>query len=395
MRIREAFTKHVGSWRFAVGMMAAAPLRTWTHVIACSWGVVFLVFFDTFLYELRSMNMELITKAAVNEKVLDFPVRLDEPLARQMDRLHLGGVSFVPWTTLSQQGLTQPMMGVTRSFFELEGFRLLRGRPMDLTDGLAGSPECWVSVGLSRENGDKEETLGERVIDGKVFQVAGVYRLRKKQHPLIGFDWAALRPWPDGAVLIPMSSAVRLLPKRTGRFSLLVRVSDPTALLESWDEISLVLEDLGLNADEAVSRETKGLSDALEQLFDESRRTILVTQALIFFFAWANATNLMVRQTRQRTREIGIMKSVGAGRCWIFVHFLREAVVLGVLSGLFGSWVGAGASFLVGMLIDWKVSLHWDALKLGFASGLVAAFTISLIPAWVAARMVPVKALKE
>jgi len=395
MNLRRFFSRFLGSWRFALSMMLSSPLRTWTHVIACSWGVVFLVFFDTFLYELRSMNMEVINKAAINEKVLDFPTRLDWPLARQMDRLDMKGIFFVPWTTLHSRGLDHPVMGVTQSFFDLNGFRLIRGRRMEPPDCLSGSAYCWIHSRTQAVPTEKGDDLGKRIIDGKVFQVAGIYQLRRRQHPLIGYDWAALRPWPEKALLIPISSAVRLLSGRTRACSVLVSVADPSVLLESWDEISLTLEDLGLETDEAVARETRGLSDALEQLFDESKKTIFVTQAVIFFFAWANATNLMLRETRQRTREIGIMMSVGAGRRWIFRHVMREACVLGFLSGIFGVLVGLGATFLVGWVIHWHVKIHQDAMKLGFISGIIAAFTISVIPAWVASRMLPVKALRE
>ena len=67
MRLRTYASRELGAWRLALSMMVTSPLRTWTNIIACGWSVMFLVFFDSFLYELRTMNVEVLTKAAMNE----------------------------------------------------------------------------------------------------------------------------------------------------------------------------------------------------------------------------------------------------------------------------------------------------------------------------------------
>jgi putative ABC transport system permease protein len=359
--------------------------------MACAWGAVFLVIFESLLQELRRIDLEWVTRASLNERLLGFPGPLESSTARQLDLLQIPGISLFPCATLTSLPDGKSLAGVTRSYFNLKGLKLVQGRAMDLTDILAGTQTCWIPASMRESLPDAQEVD----IDGKPFQVVGTYDLRRQYHPLIGVEVGKLGPWDEKAILIPLSAATRLLPDRTGGCSLMVQVSDPSILLDSWDDVTLSLEELGLDTKQATDSQTQELPSWLDTQFAEARRVFAVSEGLIFFFAWANAANLMLRQVRQRTREIGIMMSVGASPEWIRRHFLREALLVGVLAGLVAWAVGTGSVLAVGRLIQWDIHLNMDALKLGLLSGMVAAFTTALVPAWWASKRLPAEALKH
>ena len=104
--------------------------------------------------------------------------------------------------------------------------------------------------------------------------------------------------------------------------------------------------------------------------------------------------NIMLVSVRERTREIGIRKAVGARGRDIMVQFLVEALVLSLTGGLIGVAFGVGASALIGTLAGWglNVSASTVVLAVGFSLGVGVVFGVW--PARQAARLDPITALR-
>ena len=104
--------------------------------------------------------------------------------------------------------------------------------------------------------------------------------------------------------------------------------------------------------------------------------------------------NIMLVSVRERTREIGIRKAVGARGRDIMVQFLVEALVLSLTGGLIGVAFGVGASALIGTLAGWglNVSPSTVALAVGFSLGVGVVFGVW--PARQAARLDPIASLR-
>jgi putative ABC transport system permease protein len=105
--------------------------------------------------------------------------------------------------------------------------------------------------------------------------------------------------------------------------------------------------------------------------------------------------NIMLVSVTERTREIGLRMAVGARGRDILAQFLIEAVTLSLAGGAVGVLLGAAATWLIGTLADWQVSLSLGAvlLAVGF-SGLVGVF-FGYYPARRAAQMLPIAALRH
>lgn len=104
--------------------------------------------------------------------------------------------------------------------------------------------------------------------------------------------------------------------------------------------------------------------------------------------------NIMLVSVTERTREIGIRKAIGALKRDILSQFLLESVLLSLLGGFLGIALGWSISVLAGRLIDLVtvVDLGTVALATGFAMGVGLVFGI--YPAWRAASLRPIEALR-
>ena len=106
--------------------------------------------------------------------------------------------------------------------------------------------------------------------------------------------------------------------------------------------------------------------------------------------------NVMLVSVTERTREIGLRKSVGAHRRDILLQFLTEAVVLSTVGGAIGIALGYGISYLASLhpsMVPVKVPIWSVALALGFSASVGIFF--GLIPAFKAAIIHPIDALRH
>ena len=104
--------------------------------------------------------------------------------------------------------------------------------------------------------------------------------------------------------------------------------------------------------------------------------------------------NIMLVSVTERTREIGIKKSLGAMNHHILIQFLVESVIISGVGGVIGIILGFGGANLVGMLgPETAVSLTSVIVSFGFAVGVGVIFGVW--PAMKAASMKPVEALQR
>jgi len=105
--------------------------------------------------------------------------------------------------------------------------------------------------------------------------------------------------------------------------------------------------------------------------------------------------NIMLVSVTERTREIGLRMAIGARRNDILVQFALEAVALSVAGGLIGLTIGVSGALLISKLGDWPAAIPvWAApLAIGFSMFVGVAF--GAYPAWRAAQLDPIEALRR
>ncbi len=104
--------------------------------------------------------------------------------------------------------------------------------------------------------------------------------------------------------------------------------------------------------------------------------------------------NIMLVTVRERTKEIGIRKALGARQSQILLQFLIEAVIITVLGGLFGLIVSYLGALLITFLTDFTVTLGWDSVTISLGFSLTIGLIFGIYPAYTASKLEPVEALR-
>lgn len=105
-------------------------------------------------------------------------------------------------------------------------------------------------------------------------------------------------------------------------------------------------------------------------------------------------SNIMLVSVRERTKEIGLRKAVGARPRDISVQFLLEAVLLTTIGGLIGIGVGTGVSLIVGAVTPVPAVITWWSVVLAFGVSAAVGIIFGVVPAQRAGRLDPVVALR-
>lgn len=138
--------------------------------------------------------------------------------------------------------------------------------------------------------------------------------------------------------------------------------------------------------------------DAILRLWEQISQAVLLSLVVISSIALMvggiGVMAIMTISVTERTREIGVRMAIGARRREILVQFLIEAAVLTSVGGVIGIACGSAIGLLVNLASGFPISLPWwsFALGLGFSAGIGIFFGI--VPAWRAARLDPIEALR-
>ena len=139
---------------------------------------------------------------------------------------------------------------------------------------------------------------------------------------------------------------------------------------------------------------SESLLNAFASVADVITAGSFVISGIALLAAGIGIMNIMLVSVTERTKEIGIRKSIGARKKSILTQFLIEAVTISLVGGLFGIVLGVGVGNLVAMLMKAEAvfPLNWAVLGLVVCSGIGVGF--GFYPAWKAASLDPIEALR-
>jgi putative ABC transport system permease protein len=232
-------------------------------------------------------------------------------------------------------------------------------------------------------------------VDGHKFKVIGVFE-EKKSALGAGFDNYLLMPITEFKNIYGMRDNVRRGDERS--VNITVRAKSPELLQDAIEETRAVMRaERGLKPNEEDDF-TIFTNDSQIKAFNHTTAGIKTGAFIIGIIALVVAgigiMNIMLVSVTERTREIGIRKSLGAKRKNILVHFLLEAIILCNIGGVIGVILGFALGNLVSVFTDFQVNIpmNWAVIGLAFCTAVGLIF--GLWPAFKAARLNPIESLR-
>jgi putative ABC transport system permease protein len=230
-------------------------------------------------------------------------------------------------------------------------------------------------------------------LDGRKFTVVGVFEEKK----------SAMGGHFDNYALLPITTFKQIYGDRTnfGRdrsVNITVRAESPEVVQDAIAETRAVMRrERGLKPSDEDDF-TIFTNDSMIKTFNETTAGIKVGAFVIgivaLIVAGIGIMNIMLVSVTERTREIGIRKSLGARRRNILGQFLLEAIILCNIGGLLGVLVGFGLGNIVTFFTDFAISvpINWAVIGLVFctAVGLIFGYW----PAHKAASLNPIDSLR-
>jgi putative ABC transport system permease protein len=229
------------------------------------------------------------------------------------------------------------------------------------------------------------DAVGRQVtVAGVRFRVIGVLQ-RTGSSSFAGAD-------PDLTVYVPITSAQRLL--GTDRVDgLAVKAPDREGIGALGDRIVAELGDRypGEKFSAVTQEQILGVVGRILGLLTVVLGAIAGISLLV---GGVGITNIMLVSVRERTREIGLRKAVGARQRDVLVQFLLEAVVLTTVGGLIGIAIGVTAAEIAKRVSPLPAQATWWSILLAFGVSVGVGVFFGVDPACRAGRLDPVVALR-
>ncbi len=288
-----------------------------------------------------------------------------------------------------QTGVT--LIATSQFFQPIRNFYVDVGRFFGAVDVGNAAQVCVLGRELLRKLECDESVVGDYVhIDGQRFKVVG---LLETKGSFMGDN-------QDDLAIIPWTTGLKMYPYARNYLGFYVEAADEAQIPEAEGQIVRILRQRhGLKPGQPNDF---GVFKQDQVLQEFGRVRVIATSVLAgivsisLLVGGIGIMNVMLVSVTERTREIGLRKSVGARRRDILSQFLTEAVVLSTVGGGIGIVLGYAIGFVASLhpkMVEVNVPLWSVMLALGFSAGVGIFFGI--VPAFKAAIVHPIDALRH
>jgi putative ABC transport system permease protein len=387
------------AWRVALDALRASRLRSGLTMLGVVIGVAAVVILVAIGTGTKQKIEEQVEGLGSN-LLLIVPGRVDFGAAPTVSRLRLDDVDAVADVVGDRDrvAITTASGEVVRAG--------TRSRFTSVAGVLDTTPKVFVrdiarGVYLSRSDVDvarrvavlghtvAESLFGERDPIGAQITIAGVrFRVVGVFEPIgqsLGVD-------RDDEVHIPVTTAQRVF-ATTRIDAMAVKAPDRESLDELGERVVRVLRERHPDSEfSAVTQEQ--ILGVLGDILGVLTGVLAAIAGISLLVGGVGVSNIMLVSVRERTREIGLRKAVGARPRDITVQFLIEAVLLTTIGGVLGIGLGLGASALVAALSPVPAVVTWWSVALAFGVSAAVGIIFGVVPAQRAGRLDPVMALR-
>lgn len=278
--------------------------------------------------------------------------------------------------------------GTTHRYMEFTGTDLMVGRFMTQAESESGRPVAVLGSEVAEHLFATENPIGQLVkIRNQSFRVIGVL---ERQGSFLGLFSL------DNQAFIPMNRFLRMYGHRRD-ITVEIKVGNLEMIEEAKEEIRGIMrrerrlepwedDNFAINQQEMLTNTFSGISTVIGGV------GFFIT-GLALFVGGIGIMNITYVSVSERTKEIGIRKSLGAPNRSILMQFLMESAFICLLGGIIGVMIAYPLSLIIGQVIPtaMPVFIVVIALIISFTVGIVSGF----LPAFRASRLDPVEAIRH
>ena len=403
------------SARMALDTLRANKLRSSLTILGVSVGVVTVIFMVSIIQGLNRAFADQIESLGSNtifvskfepsfgrppgpEEIHRKDLTMDDAEALRREAPSIAGVSpvhrMIAATVRYQDKQTDTpiLFGVTPYYEFVQSQYVASGRFIGDIDVQDRSNVCVLGVDVMRALFPYENALDKEIrINGNPYRVIGV------MEPLGNFFGQSR----DNSIFMPISTFNKYYPDRPFpevMFFIVVRPESRAVVKSAMDEITDILRRRRRVPPNTPNNFGISSQDSLLDVYNQlTGATALVLTAISFvalMIGGIGVMNIMLVSVTERTKEIGIRKAVGATKFDILSQFLIEAVVLTAIGGFAGLIVGEVASLLMNRYSPLPAFVPMWAIAMGIGISAAVGIIFGMWPAWKAARLDPIEALR-
>ncbi len=281
------------------------------------------------------------------------------------------------------------VQGVGTGYEEMRSAKPVAGRFFTEQDILTRNRVALIGLTVVKELFENRNPLGKEIKINRInFTVIGVLPERGSS-PFMD---------QDDVVIVPYSTAMYRLFGKTYIDSIDVEVKSTDLISDAIDSIqALIIKRHRLTGDNVNSFHIRDSTEFREAMASTTRTMTMLlgsVAAISLVVGGIGIMNIMLVSVKERTKEIGLRKAIGARRRDILSQFLIESVLMTFTGGLAGILLGVGVSALMTAWAGWavKISLYSIVLSTGFS--VLIGFGFGFYPAMQASKLNPIEALR-
>lgn len=281
------------------------------------------------------------------------------------------------------------LIGTDENYLSAFNFDVSVGRNISPEDVEFGRPVCVLGADVQNRVFPDEDPMGKLVrINGQNYTVIGLLAARGN----------AFGQSQDNRVLVPITRWLAVYGRAWRSVTMNVQAKDQAELAATQERaIGAMRLVRGLHPEDPNDFEVfsnESLIEAFNKIADIVAIGALVISAIALVASGVGVMNIMLVSVTERTKEIGVRKSIGAKKVNILLQFLAEAIALSLIGGIGGVTFGVGAGNALAMMMNTGLTFPWlwAGIGLSVCGGIGVIF--GLYPAWKAASLDPIEALR-
>ena len=312
------------------------------------------------------------------------------PLRKSTVQVSLGG-----------RTLDCEVVGTTHDFLRVSDFEVIEGRWLVRADERDCRRVCVLEEEIRQELFPLRSSLREKIIvNHEYYTVVGVLRGKEVSDSKVKVvDIKKL----NRRIYIPLSCSLH----RTNQSGPHTEIDEIAMKVTSADHVRTAAAVIDRFFEKAHEAEGVPLSDRNYQvkialdLFKQTQKTQVVfdivmgcSAGISLLVGGIGIMNIMLANVNERRREVGIRRSVGARESDILRQFMIEALGICLFGGVLGVGLGLGLTWGIAHFAEWKTLVSIKGLVLSLAVSLTDGLVFGTYPAWKAAKLDPIEALR-